>query len=114
MSLRFRFCTGVSSRHADRGSALHAGSHAQNGHAAAERAGAPDALPPPPPPPSASADDDDDDIFGGVGAEYELPEKRVGGAAAKPATYFDRKGEMIDLPALPSGTSSASGVQTAS
>lgn len=49
-----------------------------------------------------------------MGAEYELPEKRVGGAAAKPATYFDRKDEMIDLPALPSGTSSASGVQTAS
>lgn len=48
------------------------------------------------------------DIFGDAGTDYELPERRAGEAAAAVAaakrnTYFDRKDEMQDLPALPPG-----------
>jgi hypothetical protein len=45
------------------------------------------------------------DIFGDAGTDYELPERRAGDAAGTAArnTYFDRKDEMRDLPALPSG-----------
>lgn len=45
------------------------------------------------------------DIFGDAGTDYELPERRAGDAAGVAArdTYFDRKDEMRDLPALPSG-----------
>eukprot|EP00208_Stichococcus_sp_RCC1054_P003303 CAMPEP_0206141376 /NCGR_PEP_ID=MMETSP1473-20131121/12694_1 /ASSEMBLY_ACC=CAM_ASM_001109 /TAXON_ID=1461547 /ORGANISM="Stichococcus sp, Strain RCC1054" /LENGTH=381 /DNA_ID=CAMNT_0053535919 /DNA_START=132 /DNA_END=1274 /DNA_ORIENTATION=+ len=52
---------------------------------------------------TAAAPADDDDIFGGVGAEYELPDKRAGDKSAgkKDGTYFDKPDEMKDLPALP-------------
>jgi hypothetical protein len=45
------------------------------------------------------------DIFGDAGTDYELPERRAGDAAGAAVrdTYFDRKDEMRDLPALPSG-----------
>lgn len=48
---------------------------------------------------------DDDDIFGGVGSDYQLPEKRTGGpsSAKKAGTYFDQADDMIDLPAVQSG-----------
>lgn len=50
------------------------------------------------------------DIFGDVGAEYELPEQRIADrvGAAKRDSYFDRKDEMADLPAIPTGALHAS------
>lgn len=52
--------------------------------------------------------DDDDDIFGDVGTNYvpELPKSKAvdaAEAASAPAagSYFEKKDEMADLPALP-------------
>ena len=50
--------------------------------------------------------DDDDDIFGDAGTNYEpeLPKSKASDEAAPaPAagSYFDKKDEMADLPALP-------------
>ena len=52
------------------------------------------------------ADDDDDDIFGDAGTNYtpELPiPKAANGRAPAPTagSYFEKKDEMTDLPALP-------------
>ena len=50
--------------------------------------------------------DDDEDIFGDAGTHYEpqLPkDKASNGVEPAPAagSYFDKKDEMTDLPALP-------------
>ncbi len=57
-------------------------------------------------PAKARAVDDDDDIFGDAGTNYEpeLPKSKASNEAAPaPAagSYFDKKDEMADLPALP-------------
>ncbi|CAL5227428.1 g10390 [Coccomyxa viridis] len=65
-------------------------------------------------PAKARAVDDDDDIFGDAGTNYEpeLPKSKASNEAAPaPAagSYFDKKDEMADLPALPKAEPSGNG-----
>lgn len=50
---------------------------------------------------------DDDDIFGGVGTDYKLPERRSGVSTKTSETYFDQADQMVDLPPIQSGEAEA-------
>lgn len=67
--------------------------------------------------PAAKPVDDDEDIFGDAGTKYEpeLPKNKASNGAAPasaPGSYFDKKGEIVDLPALPKAGLSQCGQAT--